>query len=291
MEAKLAQRIETGVSAADRLGFTIFVAIAIHVLLVLTDFLEEDPVPSPFTMEITLSRHDDQKAPEKADFLAETNQLGSGEQEEKLKPTSPLPIPSPPVIEQLIVAPSPAQAAPKMEQTKVVSTIKSKAKYNSVEKIEDAFTEELIKSNRSLLEQSLEIAALEADFDQQRESYARRPRVTRLTAASTMKAEDSQYVSHVVRKIERTGSLNFPQEAGRKLYGKPRVSISIYSDGSIKDVKVLQSSGNLVLDSETVNIVHRAGPFAPFPKNVRKERDVLELIRTFSYNKSGVSSY
>ena len=287
----MAQEIETGVSAADRLGFTIFVAIAFHVLLVLTDFLEEDPAPSPFTMEITLSRYDDQKAPEKADFLAETNQLGSGEQEEKVKPSSPLPIPSPPVLEQVIVAPSPAPAAPKREQTKVITSIKSDHKLLSVEQIDDAFPEESIKSSRTLLEQSLEIAALEADFDQQRESYARRPRVTRLTAASTMKAEDSHYVSHVVRKIERTGSLNFPQDAGRKLYGKPRVSISIYSDGSIKDIKVLQSSGNLVLDSETINIVHRAGPFAPFPKNVRKERDVLELIRTFSYNQSGVSSY
>jgi protein TonB len=287
----LAQKIETGVSAADRLGFTIFVALALHALLVLTDFLEEDPIPSPFTMEITLSRYDDKKAPEKADFLAETNQLGSGEQEDKVKPSSPLPVPSPPLVEQVIVTPSPAPAAPKHEQTKVITSTKSDIKHLSIEKIDDTFPEDLFKSNRSLLEQSLEIAALEADFDQQRESYARRPRVTRLTAASTMKAEDSQYVSHVVRKIERTGSLNFPQEAGRKLYGKPRVSISIYSDGSIKDIKVLQSSGNLVLDSETINIVHRAGPFAPFPKNVRKERDVLELIRTFSYNKSGVSSY
>lgn len=287
----MAQKIETGVSAADRLGFTIFVALALHALLVLTDFLEEDPIPSPFTMEITLSRYDDKKAPEKADFLAETNQLGSGEQEDKVKPSSPLPVPSPPLVEQVIVTPSPAPAAPKHEQTKVITSTKSDIKHLSIEKIDDTFPEDLFKSNRSLLEQSLEIAALEADFDQQRESYARRPRVTRLTAASTMKAEDSQYVSHVVRKIERTGSLNFPQEAGRKLYGKPRVSISIYSDGSIKDIKVLQSSGNLVLDSETINIVHRAGPFAPFPKNVRKERDVLELIRTFSYNKSGVSSY
>lgn len=287
----MAQKIETGVSAADRLGFTIFVALALHALLVLTDFLEEDPIPSPFTMEITLSRYDDKKAPEKADFLAETNQLGSGEQEDKVKPSSPLPVPSPPLVEQVIVTPSPAPAAPKYEQTKVITSTKSDIKHLSIEKIDDTFPEDLFKSNRSLLEQSLEIAALEADFDQQRESYARRPRVTRLTAASTMKAEDSQYVSHVVRKIERTGSLNFPQEAGRKLYGKPRVSISIYSDGSIKDIKVLQSSGNLVLDSETINIVHRAGPFAPFPKNVRKERDVLELIRTFSYNKSGVSSY
>ena len=288
----MAIKAETGVSAVDRLGFTIFVAIALHVLLVLTDFLEEDPVPAPFTMEITLSRFDDIKAPDKADFLADTNQLGSGQQETKIKPSSSLPLPAPPVKEQVLVAPSPSQAAPKKEQKKIVTAIvESSDQLKHIDTLDEMFPEELVHSKRSLLEQSLEIAALEADLDQQRENYARRPRVTRLTAASTMKAEDSQYVSHVVRKIERTGSLNFPQEAGRKLYGKPRVSISIYSDGSIRDVKVLQSSGNLVLDSETINIVHRSGPFAPFPKSVRKDRDVLELIRTFSYNKRGVSSY
>lgn len=287
----MALRAETGVSAFDRLGFTIFVAVAVHVLIVLTDFLEEDPVPAPFTMEITLSRFDDQKAPEKADFLAETNQLGSGEEQEVVKPTSPLPAPATPEIEQIAVTPSPSEAAPEAKDKKLITSITSSEKVSSFEELDDPFTEKAIKSNRSLLEQSLEIAALEADFDQQRESYARRPRVTRLTAASTMKAEDSQYVSHVVRKIERTGSLNFPHEAGKKLYGKPRVSISIYFDGSIKEVRLLESSGNLVLDSETINIVHRAGPFAPFPKNVRKDRDVLELIRTFSYNKRGVSSY
>ena len=283
---------ETGVSAADRLGFTIFVALAVHALIVLTDFMQEDPVPAPFTMEITLAHYDDEKAPEKADFLAETNQLGSGEQDQKSQPSSPMPLPTPSVYEQMPVTPSVTESAPVNEQTKVLSSRNSPVKIHAFEeKFEDNLPDEIISPKRSLLEQSLEIAALEADFDKQLENYARRPRVTRLTAASTMKAEDSQYVSHVVRKIEQTGSLNFPQEAGKKLYGKPRVSISIWADGSIKDVKVLQSSGNLVLDSETVSIVHRAGPFAPFPKNVRKERDVLELIRTFSYNKRGVSSY
>lgn len=288
----MALRAETGVSAADRLGFTIFVALAVHVLIVLTDFIQEDPVPAPFTMEITLAQYDDEKAPEKADFLAETNQLGSGEQEEKLKPSSPMPMPLPAATQQAPVTPTSAEAAPAVERLSVLETVKSPVKIHTFEeKQQDTLPEEIINPKRSLLEQSLEIAALEADFDKQLENYARRPRVTRLTAASTMKAEDSQYVSHVVRKIEQTGSLNFPQEAGKKLYGKPRVSISIWADGSIKEVKVLQSSGNLVLDSETISIVHRAGPFAPFPKNVRKERDVLELIRTFSYNKRGVSSY
>jgi protein TonB len=148
-----------------------------------------------------------------------------------------------------------------------------------------------VRPRKSMLERSLEIAELEANLDQQQQNYAKRPRVTRLTAASMMKAVDAEYVLHVVKKIERVGSLNFPEEAGKKLYGTPRMSISIYADGSIRDVDILQSSGNLVLDSQTIEIIRRAAPFAPFPKNVRKERDVLELIRTFSYNKRGVSSY
>ncbi len=288
----MALRAESGVSAADRLGFTLFLAIAFHVLFILTDFIEEDPVPAPFTMEITLAQFDDEQAPEKADFLADTNQLGSGEQEDKSQPSSPTPLPMPATTEQVPMMPSVAEAAPVIEQTKVLTSTRSTMHIvDYQEYIEDSLPDQIISPKRSLLEQSLEIAALEANLDQQLENYARRPRVTRLTAASTMKAEDSQYVAHVVRKIEQTGSLNFPQEAGKRLYGKPRMSISIWADGSIKDVKVLQSSGNLVLDSETISIVHRAGPFAPFPKNVRKDRDVLELIRTFSYNKRGVSSY
>ena len=75
------------------------------------------------------------------------------------------------------------------------------------------------------------------------------------------------------------------------MYGKPRVSIAIYSDGTIRDITVLQTSGNLVLDAKTKEIVSRAAPFAPFPKDVRQERDVLELIRTFSYTGKGVSSF
>ena len=106
-----------------------------------------------------------------------------------------------------------------------------------------------------------------------------------------MSSDDANYVRTVVSKIEARGKENFPVEAGKKLYGKPRVAISIYSDGSIESVDILQSSGNLVLDSKTKDIVHRAAPFAPFPKEVRKERDILVLIRTFSYDTTGVASF
>ena len=101
----------------------------------------------------------------------------------------------------------------------------------------------------------------------------------------------TNYVNTVVSKIEARGKEHFPVEAGKKLYGKLKVAISIYSDGSIKSVEILQSSGNLVLDSKTKDIVHHAAPFAPFPKELGKEVDILVLTRTFSYSRTGVASF
>lgn len=283
---------ESGVTSGDRLSFTIFVAIALHALIILHDFIHEDPEPAPFTMEITLSRFEDEKQPDKADFLAQSNQQGSGQQDEKARLTSPVQSAIQHTVTQTSAAPPPASEPIFNKDKAVIVTKKSERSRPS---LFDRATESTQKAKpkpiRSMLERSLEIAELEASLDNQLRNYAKRPRVTRLTAASTMKAIDARYVESVVAKIERVGKTYFPEEGGKKLYGKPRISISIYSDGSIREIKVLQSSGNLVLDSKTIDIVRRSSPFAPFPKEVRKERDVLELIRTFSYNRKGVSSY
>ena len=283
---------ESSVSATDRLSFTVFVALALHALVVLTDFIQEDPTPAQQTMEITLSRFDDVEKPKEADYLAETNQKGSGTLQEKALPTTPIKAVQHNATPQKASSPAEQNKQQPAKKKPVIVTKKAEHQRPSLfdRAIESAKPVQ-VKPRRSMLERSLEIAELEANLDRQQQDYAKRPRVTRLTAASMMKAVDAEYVLHVVKKIERVGSLNFPEEAGKKLYGTPRMSISIYADGSIRDVDILQSSGNLVLDSQTIEIIRRAAPFAPFPKNVRKERDVLELIRTFSYNKRGVSSY
>lgn len=281
------------VSANDRLGFTVFVAVALHAMAVLTDFIQEDPEPAPFTMEITLSRFDDQEKPEKADFLAQTNQQGSGTEEEKSEITAPSKSLDQNMLIQESASPAPTVEPVLSEEKPVVTTVRAERLlpdlFESTDPRERPPSPQT--NQKSILERSLEIAQLEANLDTQLRNYAKRPRVTRLTAASTMKAVDARYVEEVVAKIERIGRLNFPTEGNKKLYGKPRVAISIYADGTIKSVDVLQSSGNLVLDAKTKDIVHRAAPFAPFPKDVRKERDVLELIRTFSYNNKGVASF
>lgn len=77
----------TTVSSADRLGFTLFMAAAIHAVIVLgLSFGLEDKAPPPKTLEVTLATYKSQKKPEDADFLAQLNQQGSGTLEKKPHP-------------------------------------------------------------------------------------------------------------------------------------------------------------------------------------------------------------
>ena len=288
----MASLTQPNISAGDRLSFTVFLAIALHVFIVLTDFINEDPAPSAKTMEITLSRFKDEKAPDEADFLAATNQQGAGTLEEKAQLSSPTKSIDESMLIQESSAPAKTQDVEQRAEEARVVTLASENSVNAKHVDElNFFVQEETQQVRSLIERSLQIAELEASLDNQLQQYARQPNVTRLTAASTMQANDARYVEQVVSKIERVGKQFFPSDGNRKLYGKPRVLIGIYADGSLRDVRIMQSSGNLVLDAKTMNIVARAAPFAPFPKQVRKERDVLELIRTFNYSRSGVSSF
>ena len=68
--------------------------------------------------------------------------------------------------------------------------------------------------------------------------------------------------------------------------------VAILPDGSLKEVKLLESSGEPVLDEAAIRIVRLASPFAPFPDDLRQSTDVLEIIRTWQFRRnSSLRSY
>jgi protein TonB len=84
--------------------------------------------------------------------------------------------------------------------------------------------------------------------------------------------------------VERVGNLNYPDEAKRmKLYGDLLLHVSLRADGSVKQIRVVRSSGHKVLDDAAVRIVRLASPFAPFPAEIRKEVDILDITRTWQF--------
>ena len=286
------------ISPADRLSFTTFLAIMVHAALILgVTFTYVTNKPATHTMEVTLAQHRSDNRPDKADFLAQFNQTGSGTLEKKLLTTSPT---QSEFHDTVIRETSPQQnsrATQKVDQQqKPVVTSKAASQYKTAE---DASLRTPIPGDvkntdkKSLLERSLEIASLEARLDQQRQVYAHRPRIKRLTSLSTASSADAYYLNSWRRKIENIGNLNYPIEARQKrLYGSLRLMVAVLPDGSLKSVELLESSGHSVLDDAAIRIVRLAAPFAPFPDELRQTTDVLEIIRTWQFRKnSSLRSY
>lgn len=283
------------VSDFDRFSFTLFIALAFHAILVLgITFAPESPRSSAQTMEITLSQFDDETDPEKADFLAQTSQQGSGTEEKPLEVTSPQPtdVSQNDVQPVQPEAPSRTEPAPRQEQSVVRTESSAELSAPEPDVAEPEVQEPLpVREKKSLMERSLEIASLEARFDKQRQAYARKPRVMRVTAASTLKSTNAAYVRNWVDRVVRVGNINYPSEARRSsLYGNARILVSLRKDGTVKELSILESSGSTVLDDAAIRIVRMAAPFAPFPDSLREDVDELEIIRTWVFGQQGLSS-
>ncbi len=110
--------------------------------------------------------------------------------------------------------------------------------------------------------------------------------ITRNSGDTTESTEEDYYLRAWLRKVQRIGELNYPQEAiENNIYGKLTLYVSILSDGSLEEVKVTKTSGSEVLDDAAVNIVNLAAPFAAFPESMRKKTDQLEIVRDWEFRK------
>ena len=59
----------------------------------------------------------------------------------------------------------------------------------------------------------------------------------------------------------------------------------------MREIEVLKSSGYRFLDEAAMRSVRLAAPFAPFPPEMRKITDILEIIRTWKFDeRQAVSS-
>ena len=286
------------VSSGDRLSFTIFLAVALHAALILgVTFSYMDREASSQTMEVTLVQQRSQQTPENPDYLAQINQIGSGSLDEQLLLSSPTEANlTDTEIQETTQLPQ-QQARPVIDQTqeRVMTTqAESDQSVFQEEKLTDPqVAKTAATGSKSLQARALEIASLEAKLDRQKQIFAKRPRIKRLASLSTASSADAFYLNSWRRKIENIGNLNYPEEARkRKLYGSLRLMVAITPDGRLKDVELLESSGHKTLDEAALRIVRLAAPFAPFPDELRKTTDVLEIIRTWQFRKnSSLRSY
>ncbi|MBT8767740.1 energy transducer TonB [Metapseudomonas boanensis] len=277
-----------GVRSADRLGFTLFLAAVLHIVLLLgVGFSFGDPQQISKTLEITLATFKSEEKPKKADFLAQANQQGSGTLEHKATPKTTEVAQFQDKQIRKVTPPAAPPQAPRKEAPKAAIATRSPQPQKTPVKREQTRPRPETKPAPSFdsSQLSAEIASLEAELDKERQLYAKRPRIHRLNAASTMRDKGAWYKEEWRKKIERIGNLNYPEEARRqRIYGNLRLLVSINRDGTLYEVQVLESSGFPVLDQGAMRIVRLAAPYAPFSGDLA-DIDRLEIIRTWRFER------
>lgn len=272
----------------ERFGFTVFMSICVHVMLILGVGFTVAKEPNVMTnMAITLAQYRSKDAPEDPDFLAQANQQGSGTEDEALAPASP--IESPFAANTIADISEYLQERPTSSSNNTNSVVASNNPSNSTSATKASPTTAQTPSamqNITGAQMSVAVASLQAQLDLHRQEYAKRPRRYTLSSASTKENSDALYLDNWRKKIEAIGNINYPEQAAsQSIYGTLRVLVAINPDGSVNDIRILRSSGERVLDEAAVRIVQLAAPFQPFPPTMRSKADVLEIIRTWQFHR------
>lgn len=276
--------------ASDRLFFTIFIAIILHTTLILgVGFSLLETTSSSKAIEVVLVPNAVESVPEKADFISQENQAGSGEAKEKLIPTTTEQVnytnqqiqQTQPVYQESSIAKN-ATASSTILTTKN-SSVSIKQQLESEEQVKP---DESVSTDFSQLRKKLSLASIDLKLDLVDQIKTHDTRTYKINSISALKAEDAYYVTQWVKKIHRIGKLNYPEEARkRKIYGKLRLTVTMLADGTVKNIQIQRSSGHKILDDAAMRIVRLASPFTPFPAQLRRKYDVLEITRTWVFSK------
>jgi len=283
--------LEAGYGKHNRLRNAVLLAIAVHLAVLLGISFKpggDDPAYAP-QVEVTLATFSNTAAPEEASHIAQANQEGSGEQADHDEITSPQEaLASDNLAEAL--APLRPESSPDTAHTELVTT--AAAADRAVESRDtEPSPQPLLGVSPEVDQLTRELASLQAELDEQSRNYARMPRVRRLTSVATREAADAAYLMEWRQRVEAVGNRYYPEASVRYgLYGSLRLLVSIRSDGSLADIRVLSSSGYAVLDEAAIKIVRMAAPYAPFPEELRATTDQLEIIRTWQFQENRLSS-
>ena len=248
--------------STDRFGFALFIALILHAMLLLgLQFAPGQPPANARVLDITLALTTEALHPDTFDFIAERNQQALGEP----NPTTELPLKA--AETTLGSAPASGQSA--------ADTIPRPLSPEATAR------PPLVTDLAQFRRPSLDFTDI---------GVPRLERVQRLSQVSAAASPEANYLRSWQRKIETIGNLNYPDAARRLgIYGQLKLLVVVEANGGLRDVRVLVSSGEPVLDQAAENIVRLAAPFAPFSQELLQSTDVLEIVRTWQFRKNARS--
>jgi protein TonB len=237
-------------------------------------------------LQVALVNAKSASKPTKADILAQANLDGGGNTEKDRRAKTPLPVMPRETPRQNVAVASPRAEVQENTTREMLTQLKSPVMIPTPEPkpLEEAERTDSPTANE-MMQRTLEAMRLEAQIARDMDAYQKIPRRKHI-GAQAKEYRFARYVEDWRMKVERIGNMNYPEAARQnKLYGSLILTVFIRADGSVEKVEVNRKSGQRILDAAATKIVEMAGPYAPFPDDIRRDTDILGITRTWTFAK------
>ncbi|WP_114970199.1 energy transducer TonB [Rhodoferax ferrireducens] len=259
-------------------------SIAVHAVLLTVRFVDPEAFNRVFEdtpLEVILVNARTTERPDKARAIAQASMAGGGDAD-KGRATSPLP---PALVSE--IGDSAEEAALRQlqnlqeQQSLMLTQVKNMlaALPPPDPKQPHASPDQLERE-----EKRRRLIKLLAEIERRINQENARPK-KRYISPATREEVYAVYYDHLRRAIEDKGTENFPEAAGKKLYGELTIIVSVNFDGRVLNIEIVESSGNRTLDRRAEAIARSAGPFGHFNAAMRRQADQIAVVSRFKFTR------
>jgi protein TonB len=264
----------------DRVLMAALMASAgMHALVLAVRFVDPELLrmrQSDPTLEIVLVNAKSAASPSKPQALAQANLEGGGAQEEGRR-SSPFPNLSEERNGDTIEVERKSVERLEQEQRQLLAMVR---RMNSTYVVEQR--KESADGARNPETNRQQLSRMEAEISREISDYQQRPRRHHFMP-STSEYRFARYFEDWRARVEKVGNQNYPEEARGRIYGTLQMTVVIDRNGTLLDAVIDRSSGSPVLDRAARRIVKLAAPYPPFPPEIARDTDVLEITRTWMF--------
>ena len=273
----------TWLTRLTTLQWALLVSLTAHAALLTVRFV--DPVSfnrvfKDTPLEVILVNARSRDAPGKAQAIAQANLAGGGDAEAG-RAASPLP---PSAVAELGDASE--QANRRVDQLLESQQQLLALVHREIAQLPppDPRRDKGDPKQREQEERRRQLLHLLAEIEKRINAENARPKKRYLSPA-TREEVYAVYYDGLRRRIEERGTRDFPEAAGRKLYGELTMNITIDAGGRVIEADVVRPSASRNLDKRAVAIVMTAGPFGPFSAAMRAQADQIVVTSRFRFTR------
>lgn len=277
-------RFGHALAQVSTLQWALGISIALHGALLTVRFVAPEQFERAFKdspLEVILvNARSAREAPSKAQAIAQATLAGGGEAE-RGRATSPLP-PSPTVE----VGDSDADQRRRIEQLQEVQQqlLAQIRREMALLPPPDPQRDSGQPQDQALEERRRELLRLLAEIEKRINEENARPK-KRYVSPATREAVYAIYYDALRRRIEERGTRNFPEHAGKKLYGELTMNITVDALGRVVEADIVRPSSTAMLDRRALAIVRAAAPFGAFNAEMRQQADQLVITSRFRFTR------